>query len=237
MSNLVANELFDGTGESGERKSRQIGDDIDRLRMRCRNLVVVTNEVSADGIFYDESTMEYIRCLNDVNIRMAEQAELVVEVAASLPVYWKKAQGEVLQVESCLMEKKENRMELIIGGYHQGKTDYIKKRYGLSEENMMDAEELTGCDMKGRSCLLHFHLLIRELLKKEVPVDEYLERLFAENEIRIITADEIGSGIVPVDAFERRYREETGRWVCRLAEKSERVIRVLYGIGQVMKGK
>ena len=41
--------------------------------------------------------------------------------------------------------------------------------------------------------------------------------------------------IVPLEAFDRRWREETGRALCILAQNSQRVVRVTCGIGQVIK--
>jgi len=40
---------------------------------------------------------------------------------------------------------------------------------------------------------------------------------------------------VPVDRMEREYREQTGRVCTRLAAYSEKVYRVMCGIGQVIK--
>ena len=40
-------------------------------------------------------------------------------------------------------------------------------------------------------------------------------------------ADEIGNGIVPLDAFEREYREQTGRAEILLAKKADEVVRVI----------
>ena len=51
----------------------------------------------------------------------------------------------------------------------------------------------------------------------------------------ISITDEIGYGIVPVDRMEREYREQTGRVCTRLAAYSEKVYRVMCGIGQVIK--
>ena len=48
-------------------------------------------------------------------------------------------------------------------------------------------------------------------------------------------SDEIGNGIVPMDAFEREYREQTGRILIELAKEAEEVIRVICGIGQKIK--
>lgn len=51
----------------------------------------------------------------------------------------------------------------------------------------------------------------------------------------IIISDEIGNGVVPMDTFERKYREETGRLLIKLAEEAEEVERILCGIGQRIK--
>ncbi len=55
------------------------------------------------------------------------------------------------------------------------------------------------------------------------------------NDNCIIISDEIGNGIVPVEAFEREYRERTGRILIQLAQKAEEVERVICGIGQKIK--
>jgi adenosylcobinamide kinase/adenosylcobinamide-phosphate guanylyltransferase len=52
----------------------------------------------------------------------------------------------------------------------------------------------------------------------------------------VVTASEIGGGIVPIDPAQRKYREAAGR-LCRLiAERSDTVIRVFCGIPTTIKG-
>ena len=41
--------------------------------------------------------------------------------------------------------------------------------------------------------------------------------------------------IVPLDSFEREYRERLGRLLCEIAAKAERVERIVCGIGQRIK--
>lgn len=64
---------------------------------------------------------------------------------------------------------------------------------------------------------------------------EMAEELFHACPQRIVITQEIGCGIVPVDAFERKYRELTGRICCQLAAASQEVWRVTAGIGQRIK--
>lgn len=104
MSNLLANEMF-GQGEDGgmphpEVVCRKILEGVEHLHSQCRNLTVVTNEVFSDGILYDDATMEYIRCLGQINRRLAQMADTVVEVVYSIPVYRKKSTaGQAGQTE------------------------------------------------------------------------------------------------------------------------------------------
>lgn len=85
MSNLVANELYDES-ESHSNLVEAIDAGIERLAKRCHHLVVVTNEVFSDGITYDESTMQYISYLAQVNKTMAKRADAVAEIVYSIPV-------------------------------------------------------------------------------------------------------------------------------------------------------
>ena len=52
----------------------------------------------------------------------------------------------------------------------------------------------------------------------------------------VIVTQEIGYGLVPIDAFERRYRELTGRICTVLAANSDQVDRVVCGIGVTIEG-
>lgn len=90
MSNLTANEMF---GSRKERSVQEIVQDIIRgvetLKLRCENLVIVTNEVFSDGNSYDRETQEYIRCLGMINRSLAKMADCVVEVVYSIPIILK----------------------------------------------------------------------------------------------------------------------------------------------------
>ena len=63
----------------------------------------------------------------------------------------------------------------------------------------------------------------------------FVEQLLGPNPGAVVVSDEIGLGVVPLEPFERRWREETGRALCRLAAASERVERVCCGLGVRLK--
>lgn len=80
LVNLMANEMFDGGNV------RRIAPALQKLAMKCRHLVMVTNDVFSDGADYAESTQEYLRKLSDINRQAAQIADIVVEVVYSIPV-------------------------------------------------------------------------------------------------------------------------------------------------------
>ena len=73
--------------------------------------------------------------------------------------------------------------------------------------------------------------MLQEGQDAELEVIRYIE----ENPDCILICDEIGNGIVPVDAFERRYREQVGRILIEVAKRADRVERVICGLGQRIK--
>ena len=127
-------------------------------------------------------------------------------------------------------------MDFIIGGCCQGKRDYVKTHYGFNENDLICAADMKENDMQGKHCLTDFHLFIKNLMETDQKIEENISALFRKNDIRVIISDEIGYGIVPIDAFEREYREAVGRQSCILAQKADRVVRVVSGIGTVIKG-
>lgn len=148
-------------------------------------------------------------------------------------------------------------MKLVIGGVAQGKLDYVLENM-IEESEKYDVYDCfflkdNACNDKALNMewpwdlpiddervliIDKFHYFIRALLENKLPLQEYILKFmqFAEeNQDTIVIADEIGNGIVPLDAFEREYREQTGRAEILLAKKADEVIRVICGIGQKIK--
>lgn len=130
-------------------------------------------------------------------------------------------------------------MKLVIGGYAQGKLEYVlrereRKIAGVCRvwDGVLPGEEET----EGKQIILnHFHFWVKERIRQGgCPEEEALVFVEAHPDC-IIICDEIGNGIVPIDGFEREYRERTGRILVKLAEKAEEVIRVICGMGQKIK--
>ena len=77
----------------------------------------------------------------------------------------------------------------------------------------------------------HFHSFIRRELDEGRPVRDLAETIWQENPDLIIVTDEVGYGIVPMDAKDREWREACGRVCTKLAVHAAQVVRVCCGIG------
>lgn len=112
-------------------------------------------------------------------------------------------------------------MVLVVGGACQGKGAYAREHFPG------ECRILSG-----------YHETVRRQLEEGKDPAEEARRLLEEPgaEKLVILCDEVGYGLVPVDAFERRWREQVGRTCCFLASRAERVIRVVCGIGVPVKG-
>lgn len=127
-------------------------------------------------------------------------------------------------------------MKLVIGGYAQEKLNYVLGKYDVEASMVYDGEIPEKIEEeKGTVVINHFHNWLKtKIAYGGCPEKEILE--FVEKYPNcVIISDEVGNGIVPIEAFEREYRERTGRILVELAKRAEEVERVICGIGQKIK--
>lgn len=131
-------------------------------------------------------------------------------------------------------------MILIIGGVAQGKLHYVKRNYVHREDGqevpVLDGTlELPAETDAGQVIVNHLHRYIREQLRQGTDPEKAIEDFLKNHPNCILICDEIGNGIVPMEAEERTYRERTGRILEGLAVQADEVVRVVCGIGQKIK--
>lgn len=123
-------------------------------------------------------------------------------------------------------------MELYIGGYCQGKLDYVKEKKKIREDSLVaDGRTCKLEEVYEKPVINQFHLFLKRMLEDGQEVYEILENIMLRNPKVLIICDEVGMGIVPFQKEDRVYRETVGRSCCYLAEKSETVERIVCGIG------
>ena len=207
LPNLVANEMFSSHAHS----TAGIAEQILELARISESLICVTGILTADGRVYDESTMKYLKELAAIERTLAAHADRVIEVACG--------RGSELKRSFRVNEDmKEQNMIFVTGPMFSGKREYIKSALNLSDEEFA---ERAVWNVEG--------LVSEKAVTLEALADELASK-------EIVIADEIGCGLVPLDASEREKRERAGRLACMLAERADTVIRVVCGCPQVLKG-
>lgn len=130
-------------------------------------------------------------------------------------------------------------IRLVIGGCAQGKLDYVRRTAApiiIEETAIWDGELPPACAC-GEALLVvnHLHCWIKKRLAAGAQPQEELGAFLNAQPDCVLICDEIGNGIVPMEADERAYRECTGRILVELAKQADCVERVLCGIGQRIK--
>lgn len=129
-------------------------------------------------------------------------------------------------------------MKLVIGGYAQGKLGYAMERYGVEACQVWNGRlpGEGGPGASGQTVIInHVHELVKASLLKGGCPEEEIRAFVRRCPDCVMICDEIGNGIVPVEALEREYRERTGRILVELAKEAQEVVRVICGIGQKIK--
>jgi adenosyl cobinamide kinase/adenosyl cobinamide phosphate guanylyltransferase len=115
-------------------------------------------------------------------------------------------------------------MVLILGGLGSGKTEYARS-LGFSDA------DFSADAFSDRPVLDHLETLVRS---DPASATELLPALLKKE---IVICREVGSGVIPLDAHERAWREATGRLCCALAKEATAVVRVVCGVPTVLKGE
>lgn len=89
LGNWVANEIFAGGGAGPAGAEEAVRQALAHLNSRAAHLVVVSNEVGADGVAYPEETLAYQRTLAALNRHLAAQSGLVAETVCGIPLVHK----------------------------------------------------------------------------------------------------------------------------------------------------
>lgn len=153
-------------------------------------------------------------------------------------------------------------MELYIGGFAQGKLEYVQNKKAeedISIAMVIDCAQsdyqktLQSIDNKIKNenadvnnianvndivIINHLHMWVKDLLREGMEESEVQSTILswvATHPNTILICDELGNGIVPLEKMERIWREQTGRLMIELAGQAERVERILCGLGQRLK--
>ena len=127
-------------------------------------------------------------------------------------------------------------MIFIIGGSDQGKRAFARENPRPFGGRLPDLQR--GHSRNRFPLPLHrAHRAVCARLRAAVErcVEDYWRAHLDRLGDKVLIADDISCGIVPVDPTMRAWREASGRANALLANRAERVWRVFCGLGQVIK--
>ena len=125
-------------------------------------------------------------------------------------------------------------MIFITGGAFQGKQAYARALSGLEEEaflrrtadgTVLRKEGESGSTAKalaGKTILVNYQGFVRQALERGEDVLDMTRQ--------VVTMDEVGCGIIPLEKKERQYRDLAGAAGQMLAASAREVYRVVAGI-------
>ncbi len=125
-------------------------------------------------------------------------------------------------------------MELIIGGAYQGKTDFAKENFSISDDDIFvcDKDSEPCFDKK---CISHLEKFSFWCVEHGFEPTNYFFEHAKNLEHRVIISDDISCGVVPINMTERAWREAHGRLMIKLSKEAEHVTRIFCGLSQRLK--
>ena len=120
-------------------------------------------------------------------------------------------------------------MILIIGGAYQGKLDYARETYGLTDADIFTY--IDGTIDFSRRCVNH----IEEYVWHNPDALSCFREHREEWENSILICQDIFCGVVPMGAENRAWRQRTARLCQHLAAEATQVSRIFCGLEQRLK--
>ena len=122
-------------------------------------------------------------------------------------------------------------MHLMFGGAYQGKTEYAKRLYGLSDAEVFSC---AGAEIPaGVRAVSHLERFTRACTENG---SDALAAWDAQGLTpAVVLCDDISCGVVPIETVDRLWREETGKLLRELAARADKVTRVFCGLPLELK--
>ncbi len=126
-------------------------------------------------------------------------------------------------------------MHLIIGGAYQGKLDYAKTRFALSESDIFTCSENTGKVDFHKKCVYRLEEYTLWCARNQTDAVIAFQKQAGAWKNSILICGDIFCGVVPLGADLRAWREITGRLCAYLAQKADSVTRIFCGLEHKLK--
>ena len=125
-------------------------------------------------------------------------------------------------------------MNFIIGGAYQGKLTLAKNKYGLKDEDIYTCAESGYIDFSAR-CVRHLEDFTLWCVKNGEDPVAYFKDHKTEWQNCVLICRDIFCGVVPMEAENRAWREQTGHLCAYLSSQAQSVYRIFCGLEQKLK--
>ncbi len=120
-------------------------------------------------------------------------------------------------------------MILIIGGAYQGKLDFAREAFSLTEEDIFPCH---GPEIDfSRKCICQ----LEEFTRRAQDPLAYFQAHRADWQGSILILEDIFCGVVPMGRENRAWRQKTGRLAQYLSREATQVSRIFCGLEQRLK--
>lgn len=124
-------------------------------------------------------------------------------------------------------------MILIIGGAYQGKLEYAKTSFSLTEE---DVYTCSGLEIDfSKRCIDRIEEFAYACVKNGMEPKDSFQAHHEQWKDSILICQDIFCGVVPMDTVQREWRQATGRLCQYLAGEAKQVSRIFCGLEQRLK--
>ena len=124
-------------------------------------------------------------------------------------------------------------MVLIIGGAYQGKLDFAKTAFTLSEDEIFTCGS-SEIDFSKR-CINRVEEFTLACVQSGVDPSEYFKAHRDDWKNSVLICEDIFCGVVPMGAEMRAWRQATGRLCQYLSREAAEVSRIFCGLEQKLK--
>ncbi|MBR5129039.1 MAG: bifunctional adenosylcobinamide kinase/adenosylcobinamide-phosphate guanylyltransferase [Firmicutes bacterium] len=125
-------------------------------------------------------------------------------------------------------------MILIFGGSYQGKLEFAKETFGVTENDVFTCTVDSEIDWSKKVLYNLDQAFLRHVREGKESRDVLKDNL-GQLKDKILIVNDISQGIVPMERENRDWREMTGRAMLFLSKEADEVYRVFCGLGSKIK--
>ena len=125
-------------------------------------------------------------------------------------------------------------MILIFGGSYQGKLEFAKETFGVTENDVFTCTVDSEIDWSKKVLYNLDQAFLRHVREGKESRDVLKDNL-GQLKDKILIVNDISQGIVPMERENRDWREMTGRAMLYISKEADEVYRVFCGLGSKIK--